>query len=153
MGSLIGTSIACRCCHVCVATLHHEDSYNLGPLKTTNEGIDARLYPRNLILWIVLEPPTSISNATIPTIPTIPSLSFEHLSQVNCHHRNDPSSPWGGFGQSGIGRENGPEAFEEYTTTKSLTIRTALASADKAFQLNATTLPMANLHVSCAVGG
>eukprot|EP00931_Biecheleriopsis_adriatica_P119187 TRINITY_DN94439_c0_g1_i1.p1 TRINITY_DN94439_c0_g1~~TRINITY_DN94439_c0_g1_i1.p1 ORF type:complete len:300 (-),score=64.57 TRINITY_DN94439_c0_g1_i1:32-844(-) len=44
---------------------------------------------------------------------------------VNCHHRNDPSSPWGGFGQSGIGRENGPEAFEEYTTTKSLTIRTS----------------------------
>jgi acyl-CoA reductase-like NAD-dependent aldehyde dehydrogenase len=43
---------------------------------------------------------------------------------VNCHHRNDPSSPWGGFGQSGIGRENGPDAFEEYTTTKSLTIRT-----------------------------
>ncbi|CAK9094358.1 unnamed protein product [Durusdinium trenchii] len=50
------------------------------------------------------------------------------LTWVNCHHRNDPSSPWGGFGQSGIGRENGPEAFEEYTTTKSLTIRTALAS-------------------------
>merc|ERR1712046_18132 len=44
---------------------------------------------------------------------------------VNCHHRNDPSSPWGGFGDSGIGRENGPEAFEEYTTTKSLTIRTS----------------------------
>lgn len=43
---------------------------------------------------------------------------------MNCHHRNDPSSPWGGFGQSDIGRENGPEAFEEYTTTKSLTIRT-----------------------------
>jgi len=44
---------------------------------------------------------------------------------VNCHHRNDPSSPWGGFGQSGIGRENGPEAFEEYTTTQSLTLRTS----------------------------
>eukprot|EP00930_Biecheleria_cincta_P057558 TRINITY_DN43478_c0_g1_i1.p1 TRINITY_DN43478_c0_g1~~TRINITY_DN43478_c0_g1_i1.p1 ORF type:complete len:551 (-),score=96.28 TRINITY_DN43478_c0_g1_i1:42-1694(-) len=44
---------------------------------------------------------------------------------VNCHHRNDPSSPWGGFGHSGIGRENGPEAFDEYTTTKSLTIRTS----------------------------
>ncbi|CAE7483270.1 dhaS [Symbiodinium pilosum] len=35
------------------------------------------------------------------------------LTWVNCHHRNDPASPWGGFGQSGIGRENGPEAFEE----------------------------------------
>lgn len=26
---------------------------------------------------------------------------------INAHHRNDPSSPWGGFGHSGIGRENG----------------------------------------------
>lgn len=43
---------------------------------------------------------------------------------VNCHHRNDPSSPWGGFGDSGIGRENGPQAFEAFTTTQSLTIRT-----------------------------
>lgn len=49
---------------------------------------------------------------------------------VNCHHRNDPSSPWGGFGQSGIGRENGPEAFEEYTTTQSLTIRTSDVAED-----------------------
>eukprot|EP00933_Yihiella_yeosuensis_P072950 TRINITY_DN81503_c0_g1_i1.p1 TRINITY_DN81503_c0_g1~~TRINITY_DN81503_c0_g1_i1.p1 ORF type:complete len:562 (+),score=77.86 TRINITY_DN81503_c0_g1_i1:70-1686(+) len=47
------------------------------------------------------------------------------LIWVNCHHRNDPSSPWGGFGQSGIGRENGPEAFDEYTTTQSLTIRSS----------------------------
>jgi acyl-CoA reductase-like NAD-dependent aldehyde dehydrogenase len=49
---------------------------------------------------------------------------------VNCHHRNDPSSPWGGFGQSGMGRENGPEAFDEYTTTQSLTIRTSDAQED-----------------------
>jgi len=42
---------------------------------------------------------------------------------VNCHHRNDPSSPWGGFGESGIGRENGPESLEEYTTAQSVTIR------------------------------
>jgi len=31
---------------------------------------------------------------------------------VNTHHRNDPSSPWGGMKESGIGRENGVEAFE-----------------------------------------
>lgn len=55
---------------------------------------------------------------------TVICAAFIAGSKVNCHHRNDPSSPWGGFGQSGIGRENGPEAFEEYTTTKSLTIRT-----------------------------
>jgi acyl-CoA reductase-like NAD-dependent aldehyde dehydrogenase len=26
---------------------------------------------------------------------------------VNTHHRNDPSSPWGGTGSSGVGSENG----------------------------------------------
>ena len=34
------------------------------------------------------------------------------LVWVNTHHRNDPSSPWGGMKDSGIGRENGVEAFE-----------------------------------------
>ncbi|KAF8969497.1 aldehyde dehydrogenase [Flammula alnicola] len=34
------------------------------------------------------------------------------LCWVNTHHRNDPSSPWGGMKESGIGRENGLEAFE-----------------------------------------
>lgn len=39
---------------------------------------------------------------------------------INSHHRNDPGSPWGGFGNSGIGRENGKDAFLSFTTTKSI---------------------------------
>jgi acyl-CoA reductase-like NAD-dependent aldehyde dehydrogenase len=35
------------------------------------------------------------------------------LCWINTHHRNDPSSPWGGFKESGIGRENGVEALHE----------------------------------------
>jgi len=42
---------------------------------------------------------------------------------VNAHHRNAPSSPWGGMGESGIGRENGTDAYHEYTTTQSVTVR------------------------------
>lgn len=38
---------------------------------------------------------------------------------VNGHHFNDPSSPWGGFKASGIGKENGLEAFKSYLKTKS----------------------------------
>lgn len=38
---------------------------------------------------------------------------------VNGHHLNDPSSPWGGFDESGIGKENGTEAYESYTKVKS----------------------------------
>ena len=32
---------------------------------------------------------------------------------INAHHLNDPSSPWGGWGESGLGRENGKVAFRE----------------------------------------
>jgi len=41
---------------------------------------------------------------------------------INAHHLNDPSSPWGGFKESGIGKENGVEAFESYTRLKSTII-------------------------------
>ena len=41
---------------------------------------------------------------------------------INDHHRNDPSSPWGGMKLSGIGRENGIDAFNQYTQTKSVII-------------------------------
>ena len=43
---------------------------------------------------------------------------------INDHHRNDPSSPWGGMKHSGIGRENGNSALHEYTQTKSVVVRT-----------------------------
>ncbi|KAB8233896.1 hypothetical protein ETB97_011899 [Aspergillus alliaceus] len=38
---------------------------------------------------------------------------------INGHHLNDPSSPWGGFKESGMGKENGLEAYESYTKVKS----------------------------------
>ncbi|KUJ15031.1 putative aldehyde dehydrogenase family protein [Mollisia scopiformis] len=41
---------------------------------------------------------------------------------INGHHLNDPSSPWGGFKESGLGKENGIEAFESYTKVKSTVI-------------------------------
>lgn len=47
------------------------------------------------------------------------------LCWVNTHHRNDPSSPWGGMKESGIGRENGIEAFEAYSQSKSTIVNIA----------------------------
>jgi acyl-CoA reductase-like NAD-dependent aldehyde dehydrogenase len=41
---------------------------------------------------------------------------------INGHHLNDPSSPWGGFKESGMGKENGVEAYESYTKLKSTII-------------------------------
>ncbi|KAL4133334.1 hypothetical protein KRP22_005715 [Phytophthora ramorum] len=41
---------------------------------------------------------------------------------VNDHHRNDPSSPWGGVKDSGVGRENGLEAYRSYSQVKSVMV-------------------------------
>jgi acyl-CoA reductase-like NAD-dependent aldehyde dehydrogenase len=43
---------------------------------------------------------------------------------INDYHRIDPASPWGGFGLSGYGRENGFAATQEYTTTRSVWVGT-----------------------------
>jgi acyl-CoA reductase-like NAD-dependent aldehyde dehydrogenase len=41
---------------------------------------------------------------------------------INDHHRIDPASPWGGFKMSGIGRENGLVAYEEYTQIRNVIV-------------------------------
>ena len=41
---------------------------------------------------------------------------------INDHHRIDPASPWGGFKDSGIGSENGVEAFNDYTAAQSVLV-------------------------------
>ncbi|TDL29212.1 aldehyde dehydrogenase [Rickenella mellea] len=53
------------------------------------------------------------------------------LVWINTHHRNDPSSPWGGMKESGIGRENGVEAFEAYTQSKSTIVNVAPAEESR----------------------
>lgn len=53
------------------------------------------------------------------------------LCWVNTAHRNDPSSPWGGMKDSGIGRENGIEAFESYSQSKSTIVNIASAAESR----------------------
>ena len=43
---------------------------------------------------------------------------------INCYNLFDPHMPFGGYKQSGIGREMGPEALENYLQTKSVCIAT-----------------------------
>ncbi len=43
---------------------------------------------------------------------------------INDHHRLDPASPWGGVGDSGIGRECGLESFNDHFDTKSIMVPT-----------------------------
>jgi acyl-CoA reductase-like NAD-dependent aldehyde dehydrogenase len=49
---------------------------------------------------------------------------------VNDHHRLDPSSPWGGVRESGVGREGGWESFNDFTNVRAVTIRTAPDDVD-----------------------
>lgn len=44
---------------------------------------------------------------------------------INDHHRLDPSSPWGGVRDSGMGREGGWESFHDFTNLRAVTVRTA----------------------------
>lgn len=44
---------------------------------------------------------------------------------INDHHRIDPASPWGGFKDSGIGSENGLDAYRAYTHARSIVVNTA----------------------------
>lgn len=49
---------------------------------------------------------------------------------VNDHHRIDPASPWGGSKDSGIGSENGLDAYRSYTRACSVVINTSADSFD-----------------------
>jgi acyl-CoA reductase-like NAD-dependent aldehyde dehydrogenase len=42
---------------------------------------------------------------------------------VNCHHLIDPALPFGGFKQSGMGREQGADGIELYTERKSVLVK------------------------------
>ncbi|XP_014486386.1 PREDICTED: retinal dehydrogenase 1-like [Dinoponera quadriceps] len=44
---------------------------------------------------------------------------------VNCYNAISPQAPFGGFKQSGIGRESGKEALEEYLEIKTINIKIA----------------------------
>jgi acyl-CoA reductase-like NAD-dependent aldehyde dehydrogenase len=49
---------------------------------------------------------------------------------INDHHRIDPASPWGGFRDSGLGKENGIACFESYTKIQSVVVNLSGAGFD-----------------------
>ncbi|MBC6463088.1 aldehyde dehydrogenase [Actinomadura sp. HBU206391] len=49
---------------------------------------------------------------------------------INDHHRLDPSSPWGGVRDSGVGHEGGWESFNDFTNIRAVTVRTAAEDVD-----------------------
>ena len=49
---------------------------------------------------------------------------------INDHHRLDPASPWGGFKDSGVGRETGTESFDQFTEPRAVTVNTSGTTVD-----------------------
>lgn len=49
---------------------------------------------------------------------------------INDHHRLDPASPWGGFKDSGMGRETGLESFLHFSEVRSVTVNTTGRTVD-----------------------
>jgi len=74
----------------------------------------------------------AIWTADVSRAHRVPERIEAGLCWVNTHHRNDPSSPWGGMKESGIGRENGLEALESYSQSKSTIINTATSEVTRA---------------------
>lgn len=44
---------------------------------------------------------------------------------INDHHKLEPSLPWGGVKESGIGKEAGIESFDDFSWIKTIVVRTA----------------------------
>jgi phenylacetaldehyde dehydrogenase len=49
---------------------------------------------------------------------------------INDHHRLDPASPWGGFKNSGVGRETGIESFDQFSEPRAVTVNTSGETPD-----------------------
>lgn len=49
---------------------------------------------------------------------------------INDHHRLDPASPWGGFKNSGVGRETGIESFDRFSEPRAVTVNTSGKTVD-----------------------
>jgi phenylacetaldehyde dehydrogenase len=61
------------------------------------------------------------ASSAIAAQPLIPRIKAGTV-WVNCHNLVDPNMPFGGYKQSGFGREHGRVAVEMYTETKSVCI-------------------------------
>lgn len=49
---------------------------------------------------------------------------------INDHHQLDLASPWGGFKNSGVGRETGIESFDHFSELRAVTVNTSGIAVD-----------------------
>ncbi|MEW5808596.1 MAG: aldehyde dehydrogenase [Actinomycetota bacterium] len=49
---------------------------------------------------------------------------------INDHHRLEPSLPWGGVKESGIGKDAGTESFDDFSWVKTVVVRTSESTVD-----------------------
>jgi acyl-CoA reductase-like NAD-dependent aldehyde dehydrogenase len=49
---------------------------------------------------------------------------------INDHHRLEPSLPWGGVKESGVGKDAGSESFDDFSWIKTIVTRTSSEPVD-----------------------
>ena len=60
---------------------------------------------------------------------------------INNWHLIDPSLPFGGYRQSGVGRELGPDALDDYTEVKHVHVDLTRRREDHVFDILLSTPP------------
>lgn len=73
------------------------------------------------VLGLAGRSPTGKGNQTSDHRPPYPCLCYRY--RVNCYDYVVPTTPFGGYKQSGSGRELGYSGIELYLETKSVTIK------------------------------
>ena len=92
---------------VCIQSFDEDDLDGIAKFANdTSYGLQASVWTKNLRLAHMMA--RKIKAGTIC---------------INCHNYGDPAWPFGGYKQSGWGREMGKEVLENYTETKSVAAR------------------------------
>ena len=93
----------------------------------TTYGLACGVFTQNLSRAIrvsnALEAGSAWVNFSFVSSPSSdPYIPFPSCFQVNCYHSFELMMPFGGYKQSGFGRELGTEAIEAYTRVKGVHI-------------------------------
>ena len=81
----------------------------------------------DLLGWVVA---ASVWTMDVARAHRVASKLVFGMVWINDHHRLDPASPWGGFKNSGVGRETGIESFDQFSEPRAVTVNTSGITVD-----------------------
>ena len=102
-------------------TIYREEIFGpvISAMKISNQSLDDLAREANNTEYGLA---ASIWTQNVSRAHALASRIRAGIIWVNSHNQIDPSLPFGGFKQSGIGREMGLSGIEHYTETKSVAV-------------------------------